>query len=144
MCNVAGLLYEVSSGEYTATNPNCGASNVVLVYAPPQSQKCDGKTTYSAGSTVSGSGAPNITSISVSSATDNIPLIDLLGSPIGNPLCTNKAGSPEWCYTQSYKTAVPNSYTGTSGNIDWNYSIFCGAKLNPDIYGTVPQPFACH
>lgn len=145
VCSAAGLLYEVSQGDYTAASPNCGGNNgeIVVVYASPQSQKCDGKTTYSAGSSVSGSGATNITEVSVSTATDNTLLIDLLGGPSANSLCGNKAGSSQWCYAQNYKTAVPNSYTGTSGNIDWKYQIFCGTKVNPDIYGTVPQRFTC-
>jgi hypothetical protein len=29
------------------------------------------------------------------------------------------------------------------GGVDWNTQIWCGAKLNPDIHGTVPQAFAC-
>ena len=131
--------------EYTATNPNCGANNGknVVVVAPPRMPKCDGSTTNVATSSVGGSGAPLMTSINLTTTTDNTLLIDVLGTPTHDPLCTNSFGSSSWCFDQNYKAAVPNSYTGKTGNIKWIYSIYCGAKQNPDIYGTVPQPITC-
>ncbi len=146
VCSVAGLLFEVSQGDYTASSPDCGGNSneVIIVYAPPQSQTCNGTTTYTAPSSVSGSGATNVSDITVTTSTNATLLLDLLGGPSANSLCTNKAGSSQWCYNQSYKTAVPSKYTGTSGNINWAYQIFCGAKQNPDIYGTAAQSFTCN
>lgn len=111
ICSVAGLLYDVAATEYSATSPNCGNNQVVTVFVPAQTPKCDGTTTYSAASSVTGGGSPYISDISVTTKTDNTLLIDLLGGPIANSFCSNKLGGT-WCYNQSYKTAVPSQYTG--------------------------------
>ena len=146
ICTAVGTFFATAdSTDYSATNPNCGGTNgqKVIVYAPPQSQRCDGTTTYKAGASVGSSGTTYVTEIGVTTTTDNTLLLDLVGGPAADPVCTNKPGSSTWCYQQSYKAAVPNSSTGRTGNIKWNFNIFCGTKLNPDIYGTVPQPFSC-
>lgn len=145
-CTAAGAIFLTAlATTYSAKNPNCDGNNgqSISVSAPPRAPKCDGSTTYPATSSVDGSGIQLVTEIKVTTDTDNVLLIDVLGSPTNDPLCTNSAGSSQWCFDQNYKTAVPNSYTGKSGNIKWNYNIFCGAKLNPDIYGTVPQLITC-
>jgi hypothetical protein len=143
----AAFIFDVATQDYTATSPNCGGNNgeIVKVRAPspPKSPTCDGTTTNIAVSGVSGGGSTYITDITVTTTTDNILLIDLLGGPMTDSVCSNKPGSSQWCYDQNYKAAIPNSYTGKSGNIDWNYNIFCGAKLNPDIATTVPQKITC-
>ncbi len=139
----AGLILDVATQDYTAKNPNCGSNNgaVVIVNAPPRVAKCDASTINIASSSVGGSGYSYITSINVNTSTDNTLLLDLLGGPSKSSVCGGSTGVS--CYDQNYKAAVPNQYTGKSGNIKWNYNIFCGAKLNPDIYGTVPQKISC-
>ena len=146
ICSEIGAIFLTAvSISYSATNPNCGGNNgeVITVYEGSQTPSCNGTTTYRATATVAGSGAPHMTSINVSTTTDNTLLIDLLGGPTNDPLCTNSFGSHSWCFDQNYKTAVPNQYTGTTGNINWSWSIYCGFKQNPDIHGTVPQPITC-
>jgi hypothetical protein len=141
-CSAVGAIFATALlTSYEATNPHCGTSPVI-VSAPPQSVKCDGSTIHTASSALGGQ-INNITTITVTTSTDNVLLIDLIGGPTKGPVCDNTSGGASWCYQQSYKTAVPNSYTGKSGNIDWNYNIFCGLSGTPDIHGTVPQPITC-
>ena len=141
---MAGLIYDVLSNDYEATSPNCGGNNgeIVTAVAAPLTAKCDGQTTNTATSGIGGGGSSYVTSVAVTTSTDNTLLIDLLGSPRTGSVCSNRQGGT-WCWDQDYKAATPNQYTGKSGNIDWNYSIFCGVKQNPDISGTVPEKISC-
>src|SRR6185369_5149597 len=84
---------------------------------------------------------PYVTDVALATTTDNPLVIDLQGSPAANSNCSNTPGSPQWCYNQSYKA---HQYAqNPKGNIIWNTQIWCGATVNPDIYGSVPQSFTC-
>lgn len=145
LCSVIGTLFATAvSTEYTATNPNCGGTDKkVVVLATPQTVRCDGATTYVASSGIGGSAEPFVTNVNVSTTTDNVLLIDLLGGPRNSLVCDNRPGGTSWCFDQSYKTAVPNTSTGRKGNVTWNYGIFCGLKQDPDISGPVSQRITC-
>jgi hypothetical protein len=58
-----------------------------------------------------------------------------------NPLCTNSVGSLQWCYQQSYKAF--DYKQNPQGNINWNTSIWCGTKLNPDAITVQPSHISC-
>jgi hypothetical protein len=140
ICSYLGVFYlSAIVDSYTGKSPNCGNNQDIVIVVPPQSQTCDGTTTYQAVSTVTGPGEPYIVDIDVSTTTDNSLLLDLIDGPNKGDFCT----SGTWCYSQSYKAAVPNQYTGTTGNINWNYNIFCGTRQDPDIYGVAKQNFTC-
>lgn len=141
-CSAVGLFYTSPTTTATDYAGKCPTGAAVHVYVPAQSQKCDGNTTYNAGLSIGGVGAPQVTDVTLTTTTDNVLVIDLLGSPVGNPLCSNKSGSPQWCYQQGYKAYFYAQ--NPKGNINWNTKIWCGAKVNPDITGNVPQSFTCN
>jgi len=142
-CSAIGILLDVLASSFAGKAQACGSNNgaVVVVNSPPKTAKCDASTTNIASASVGGSGFSHIDTIQVTTNTDNVLLLDLLGGPVKNNICTPSTGVS--CYDQSYKAAVPTQYTGKSGNIIWNWKIFCSVTSSPDITGSTAQKISC-
>lgn len=111
------------------TIPPCGA---IRISAPAQSQQCNGTSTYHAPFTLTNK---NITFVSGTSSADNILILELLGSPYVQDICS----SPDWCMRQDYKAYT---YQGSPGKANFQYtlSVTCSA---PPAQVSISQPFAC-
>lgn len=98
---------------------------------------CDGTSTYQSSLAVGGAGFSNVTSVSTSTSTDNVLMIDLLGGPFKNPLCVNTSA----CFNQDFK-AFKSNQGSTSGNVIWGVQVFCGSA-DPGIDTKVSQTITC-
>lgn len=113
------------------TAPACG---YLVLSAPNKTVQCNGSSIYHATFAIGGFDAKNITEVQVSTTTDNVLVVDLLGAPYSYSFC-------ERCYQQDYKAWYyePNP----KGNVIWRPKIWCGSTLVPHIDATVKGEVKC-
>src|SRR5205814_9745334 len=96
------------------------ACSYLVVSASSKTVACDGTSTYHGNLSIDGPGRSNVRSANVSTGTDNVIVIELVGSPYDPSVCD----LPKSCYQQDFK-AHRDGYNpdNTKGNILWTKDI---------------------
>jgi hypothetical protein len=89
---------------------------------------------------VEGSGISYVSDVLTSTTTDNVAILELLGSPI----CSSAVQIRQEAISGALIKAIkPTKSLQIKANIKWDVQIFCGSKLDPDIHVNIPQVVQC-
>jgi hypothetical protein len=138
VCSLAGTFWVTTVTENNVIPPQgaCGTITVVGNHLSPS--VCDnGRTTLHDTINISRKTGAAIDSYLATPSTDNVLLIDLIGSPYSAPICP--AG--DICRTQDLK--LYKYTTHPTGNVNWDLKIWCQVTTNPDIHASLRQPVSC-